>query len=170
MSPPYDAKSIANLFLRKAIADSTPIDPMKLQKLIYFTHGYYMALHKKRDGFVVPLVDEFFEAWRFGPVLPSIYHEFKNYGADKITSLALEYRPEFRAEVVAVPPIDDKRLNHIANFVWETYAKRHSLALSDLTHKEGGAWDKARKQAPGIKNKDIPNEDIVDDFLPLIKG
>src|ERR1039458_620886 len=157
MPAPYSAASIANLFLRKSIAEDHPIDPMKLQKLIYFAHGYYLALTQKRLAQATPLVDEFFEAWRFGPVLPSLDHRFKEFGADPITSLAMEFHNEFGTFVVALPPSGDERLDRVGSFVWDHYAKKHSMALSDMTHKADGAWDNARKIARGLKGKDIPN-------------
>jgi uncharacterized phage-associated protein len=169
MPGPYHAKSVANLFLRKSISDGLPIDPMKLQKLIYFAHGYYLARTQRRDGEALPLVNEFFEAWDYGPVLPSVYQEFKGFGSGNITKLAMEFRHEFRANVVALPPTNDEHLDRISSFVWDRYAKKHSLHLSDLTHKQGGAWDKARRVARGLRGKDIPNDDIRDDFAPYVK-
>jgi uncharacterized phage-associated protein len=168
MPAPYNAASIANLFLRKSIADDHPIDPMKLQKLAYFAHGYYLALTQVRLHRATPLVDEFFEAWKFGPVLPSVYHKFKEFGGNPITSLAMEFHSEFGTFVVALPPTDDARLDRVASFVWDMYGKKHSLTLSNMTHKADGAWDKARRLAAGLKGKDIPNEDIAADFLPYI--
>jgi uncharacterized phage-associated protein len=169
MPGPYHAKSVANLFIRKSISDGLPIDPMKLQKLIYFAHGYYLARTYLREGRAIPLVNEFFEAWDYGPVLPSVYHEFKDFGSSNITKMAMEFRREFRANIVVLPPTDDSHLDRISSFVWDRYAKRHSLHLSDLTHKQGGAWDKARQAAHGIRGKDIPNDDIKDDFAPYVK-
>jgi hypothetical protein len=51
---------------------------MKLQKLIYLAHGYYFAV----TG--CPLVGEQFEAWQFGPVSPTIYHEFNRFSSSAL--------------------------------------------------------------------------------------
>jgi uncharacterized phage-associated protein len=141
---------------------------MKLQKLAYFAHGYYLALTQKRLGQATPLVDEFFEAWRWGPVLPSVYHKFKEFGSDPITTMAMEFQNEFGTFVVAPPPDNDERLDRVSSFVWDKYARQHSLSLSNLTHKADGAWDKARLAAAGLKGKDISNDDIAADFLPYV--
>ena len=60
--------AIANHFI-----DLSPngLTLMQLLKLSYISHGFTLALLDK------PLADEYAEAWRFGPVFPSIYHEFK---------------------------------------------------------------------------------------------
>lgn len=36
MPAPYSTKSIANFFLNKGFATKTPIDPLKIQKLVFF--------------------------------------------------------------------------------------------------------------------------------------
>src|SRR5215510_7158653 len=75
---PYDSKAAANWFLDLG----QPLTPMKLQKLVYFAHGWSLAL----TG--VPLIKDAVEAWRYGPVIPALYHEFKHNGARPITDRA----------------------------------------------------------------------------------
>ena len=61
---------VTNFFLRKSWKEGSDITVMKLIKILWFAYGFWLALTKKR------LFDEQFEAWRYGPVVPSIYHEF----------------------------------------------------------------------------------------------
>ncbi len=63
-----NAVLIANYVLSK----TGPIDAVKLQKTLYFIE----AIHLARFG--TSLIDEDFEAWVHGPVLKSVYNEFKN--------------------------------------------------------------------------------------------
>lgn len=59
----------------KNIADEEfDVTPMKLQKLLYYCQGYSLALTGK------PIFSEEIEAWRYGPVVPSVYQEYKAYG------------------------------------------------------------------------------------------
>jgi len=44
---------------------------MKLQKLVYYAHGWHLALNNE------PLIDEQVECWQYGPVISSLFHEFK---------------------------------------------------------------------------------------------
>jgi uncharacterized phage-associated protein len=53
---------------------------MQLQKLVYFCNGWNLELRNEA------LVSDNFEAWQYGPVHPSIYHEFKVYGQGAIRS------------------------------------------------------------------------------------
>ena len=54
------------------------VSPMKLQKLVYFAHGWHLAIHNR------PLVNEQVEAWKFGPVFSDLYHQIKSFGNEKI--------------------------------------------------------------------------------------
>src|SRR5882762_236012 len=70
----YDPKSIANVFLALAEAEGKHLTPLQLIKLVYIAHGWYLALTQK------PLISEQAEAWQYGPVIPSLYQEFKGFG------------------------------------------------------------------------------------------
>ena len=63
MPTPYTAKAIANYFLkhRKRFKRKGPITQMKLHKLVYFAHGWHLALKGE------PLIDETLQAWDYGP-------------------------------------------------------------------------------------------------------
>ncbi|NLA91806.1 MAG: SocA family protein [Synergistaceae bacterium] len=50
------------------------VTPMKLQKLLYYCQGYSLALTGK------PMFNEEIEAWSYGPVVPSVYQEYKACG------------------------------------------------------------------------------------------
>ncbi len=50
------------------------ISNLKLQKLLYYCQAYSYALMGK------PMFAEDMEAWDYGPVVPSIYQEYKKYG------------------------------------------------------------------------------------------
>jgi uncharacterized phage-associated protein len=55
---------------------------MKLIKTVFIAHGFYLASKDK------PLVNEFVQAWKYGPVIDSVYHEFKGLGHKPIKFLA----------------------------------------------------------------------------------
>src|SRR5262245_56745225 len=80
----FPAKAVANFFLEKGFKEEIPISPMKVQKLVYFGHGWSLGLTGD------PFIEEVIEAWPYGPVIKSLYHEFKGYGNGPITVLATE--------------------------------------------------------------------------------
>src|SRR5258708_36262190 len=116
MSAPYSALAVANYFLGLAKANRVTLDPMKLQKLIYFAHGWHLALY---DG--EPLINEEIQAWQYGPVVQSVYHEFKQFGADPITKLATDIDVASGEIVTPRIPMDDTQTMGLLNKIWEIY-------------------------------------------------
>src|ERR1700740_211534 len=69
------ALDVARYFL--AIVDEDAGDNMthlKLQKLLYYAQGFYLAMHAGGSFFAEPI-----EAWDHVPVVPQIYQAFKHY-------------------------------------------------------------------------------------------
>ncbi len=54
------------------------ISNLKLQKLIYYAQGFHIAIYDK------PLFDEPIIKWEHGPVIESLYQEYKKYGSGAI--------------------------------------------------------------------------------------
>lgn len=115
-----------------------------LHKVIYYCHMLYMA---KNDG--KPLVEDKFQAWMYGPILPRIYEMLKKYGADSIPN-----------RFYGVTAITDENLNSFIEEVAGSLLKREPWELVTLTHSKNGAW--AKNYIPGY-NKTIPNADILDE-------
>src|SRR5436190_8185336 len=70
---PFKSLAVANRFVELANeSGATQFSLMKLLKLVYFAHGWHLALTKR------PIIDERLEAWKFGPVAPDVYHSFKS--------------------------------------------------------------------------------------------
>lgn len=159
---PYSPVSVANGVLELGFRDGIPVDPMKVQKLLYFMHGYYLASTDQ------PLFDELFQAWKLGPVLPSIYHWLKRYGGNPVREYGTLYQPNAGRHVPAVQPSFDNNYIAVRDYVWKQYGQWESMALSSFTHLQGQAWDRTLKAVVGILGPQIQNEEIKNDFRPLI--
>lgn len=73
------ARDVAKYFLSFSDEETGDlISNLKLQKLIYYAQGFHLAL------FNSPLFDEPIEAWQHGPVVPDVYHAYKEYGGQGI--------------------------------------------------------------------------------------
>jgi uncharacterized phage-associated protein len=170
---PFSSRAVANYFLELAEADGKSLDPMKIQKLVYFAHGWYLAITGK------PLVDEHPEAWTYGPVFRSLYHTFKVYGSKPIEQPAdvLSFdrnvrtgeRPRFQR---VVPTLDDsaeeadvEMAKQVIRRVWEVYGSWSAIQLSQLTHEDGGPWEVTVRENPGRKGTDISDERIREYFV-----
>jgi uncharacterized phage-associated protein len=141
---PYPAAAIANEFIKLARESKRPLSPLKLQKLVYFAHGWYLALVGK------PLINEPVQAWKFGPVIPSLYHAFKHYEKESVTnSLPGEdvWSPLVLGGPVNQYSVDDgpdegenEVAKQIIKRVWEVYGRFSAVQLSNLTHAPDSPW------------------------------
>lgn len=163
MGIPYTSKAIANKFIELAKEEArSDLSPMKLQKLVYYAHAWFMAFTNKE------LIKEEIQAWRFGPVIPDIYHEFKEYGNSNITSFATELNFE-KSKLELVTPVvdaDDEDANAIINEVWKVYKDFTPIQLSNATHAKGSPWEVVASSYGSElpKNIEIPNSLIKDIF------
>ena len=126
---------------------------IKLHRLIYYAHGWHLAL---RDE---PLMDEFVEAWRYGPMTPTIFHEFKDFGTSPISRLATDFDP-LTGRWDRTPSIDadDQATEGLLDRVWAVYRVYSSGQLIRMTHEPSTPWSETRAENRGIKNANIPNE------------
>ena len=135
---------------------------MKLLKLLYFAHGWHLAILGR------PLLDERVEAWKFGPVVPSIYHEFKDFGLNAISRLARKLSLEKGELVFTTPEICPSGVAEsvLKDLVWGIYGKLSASSLSNLTHQSNSPWYEVWFNRGGmhIKGTDIPDELIRDYF------
>ena len=141
----YDALAVANHFLELAGRDDRKIDPMKIQKLVYFAHGWHLALVDE------PLIRERIEAWDYGPVIPVLYQSFRKFGSSPITEKGVELKIQGGSVVMVRPKIgdpcnsgDDDYAKALLENVWETYKDYSALQLSSLTHRPESPWQIAR--------------------------
>lgn len=165
MPVPYNALAVANYFLDLARKEGCGLSPMKLQKLIYFAHGWQLAIYEGK-----PLVNEQLQAWDYGPVVSSVYHEFKKFGGQSIEGLGTDF--DFGLDEMVTPriPMDDAQTIALLNKVWSVYGKYSGVQLSNLTHEENSAWTKAREANPGLRAVGISNDLIKVDFASKIIG
>lgn len=128
-----DVKGLANLILDWADDCRISVSPMKLQKLVYYCHADFLVIVGK------PLIDQDFEAWEFGPVVPSLFHEFKEFSLKPITSRASRFNPETcEREIADVPDLG--RYESVVRSSFDVYARYAATTLSDMSHSEQGPW------------------------------
>lgn len=140
----YKAKDIAEWFLNKNriqmnFEDSEYITNLKLQKLLYYAQGFYLA---KKD---TPLFNEDFLAWEHGPVIRKIYDEYKKNGSNGI-----KFEKDFNVEI-------DKETERVLEEVYEKYGQYAAWKLRNMTHEET-PW----KTTP--RNEIITKQKIKDFF------
>ena len=173
MSIPIQSKAVANHFLELAESEGG-ITPLKMQKLVYFAHGWHLAFRG------TPLIEDEFQAWEYGPVVPTLYHEFKKWGRNNIGEHARtwERTGSHDADDVRIyprhPSLDDYRtrsaeidisfVKSLLQKTWLTYKGFSGVEMSRLTHVKDGPWAESRKNNPGLRSVGIPNSDMEKHF------
>lgn len=152
-------EAIANYFIERGILEGQPVNPMKLQKLLYYAYGWYYALFDKK------LFNESFEAWDYGPVVENIYHDLKHYGNNPIKEPITKYGFGDGVLFTRSKPVlkDDEEgsvLKHL-NGMWKVYSKFDAVYLSNDTHKPDSPWDQVAKRY----NYNLPRNIKIDDNI-----
>lgn len=138
--------SLANTIVQFAMQENIELSPMKLQKIIYFIYKDYLQKNN------VPLFSDRFEAWRYGPVVRSVYDEFKHFGAYSIKEFAKD-----TAGNVYVLKMDGS--TSFVRDIWNKYKYCNGIELSARTHQKDTAWDRAiRGCRYTLDDEDIKSE------------
>lgn len=134
----YNPTVIANYFVDKSFETGIELTPMKLVKLVYIAHGWYLSYNSK------PLIDEAVQAWKYGPVVSSVYHLYKGFGSNPIVHKV------HQNHATAAIQIDIEDKSFLAA-IWDKYSHYTGLQLSTLTHENGTPWDIVWNQQGGSK-------------------
>lgn len=120
---PIKAYEVALYFLYRAreLGAGDTISNLKMQKLLYYAQGYFLALYK------TPLFEDKIEAWKYGPVVKSIYDKFSEYGKLAIDFKELE---NYNGEVYTAEHLD------FLPFIFNKYNSFSAWELSEKTHNE----------------------------------
>lgn len=119
----YKAFDIAEWFLLynnyiMGESDADLITNLKLQKLLYYAQGCYLAITDE------PLFDENILAWEHGPVVEEVYQKYKKYRSNGIL---------FDGDYKNIIEKDDEE---ILIEVYNIFAKYSAWGLRNLTHAE----------------------------------
>ena len=135
----------ANYFINRGNSDGNLFTPLQIQKLIYFANGWMLGVYHR------PLLDEEFEAWQYGPVIPVVYHNLSYYGGDSVPDPIRVHPGNF-----------DAQENNILGQVFDLYGPLSGKRLVGLTHKKGSPWHTIwnRYKRPTL----IPNK-LVEDYF-----
>ena len=144
----YRAIDIASYIIKYSNEIGSPVDNLKLQKLLYYSQAAVLV-ELKRKCFEEPII-----AWKFGPVVPDVYQRYKEYGRNEIQELDENKMMRFDDKKMKIVYESAKEINavikKIINRVVDSYAKvSNPFELVRKTHEED-PW----------KNADL-NQEIV---------
>lgn len=109
-------------------------------KLVYIAHGFWLGVKGQ------PLIQERIEAWKYGPVVPTLYQITKRFGRDPIPFDLIEDEDRH-----GLPDEVKAFLEQVV----EKYGHLSGYRLSTITHETGSPWSQVyQSNAMGIE---IPN-------------
>lgn len=114
------ANDVADFFLSSI--DSEPdgenISNLKLQKLLYYAQGTSLSI-LGRPLFADPIIN-----WQHGPVVSTVYHQYKSHGKSPLPASYIE-PDKYQDEEMAV-----------LHFVRAEYGQYSAWKLRNMTHQE----------------------------------
>lgn len=129
-------------------ASGWTLSNLQLHKILYIAHMVYSGRHGGE-----PLIgDERFQAWAYGPVLPSVYHYASSYGSSNIQNI-FHHVPD------ADPTSDESEtiIDAVRNL-----GDLDPFQLVDLTHEPVSAW--AHSYSPGLRHVVIDQDAIINEY------
>ena len=127
---PVTAHEVAQYFVSLVDEDAgDSISNLKLQKLLYYAQGFHLAF------FDQVLFPEAIKAWMYGPVVPQVWHKYKDFGSGPIS----------------VEPVNlerySPRTREFLDEVYEVYGQFTAPRLRDMKHSEP-PWKNTRQGEP----------------------
>ena len=121
------ADRVAEALINLSHDKQDPISNLKLQKLLYYSQAWYLAVFKK------PLFDEEIEAWVHGPVVPQVFRRYRICRWDPIP----------KGDTVGMSQQDTRHIEEI----WKVYGKFGAYHLERMTHTDK-PWKDTRAGLP----------------------
>lgn len=145
---PYNVHDIADkIILRTDTERGDIISNLKLQKLLYYMQGYHLAFFGNK------FFDADLVAWTYGPVVPDVYHRFKENGAFGIVLDSTQH------EHINLSDEEEDMFSQVL----AEYGKFSAIRLMEMTHQET-PW----KEATDTEEKIIDTETMRSFFTKLI--
>ena len=153
----YNAGQVANYILDLADRDGVAVTPMKLQKLVYIAYGWALVLYD------LQLFAEPIQAWKHGPVIPSLFHEFKVYTNNPITGRSFELNRDGSTWVSSIPR-SDRQARGAVSGTWRAYGHLIAASLRNRTHAPDTPWRQVYDEE-GKHGSVIPTDLVREHFV-----
>lgn len=136
----------------------------KLQKLLYYVEAWHLV------NFGTSIVDENFEAWVHGPVIPELYHQLKDHGFNNLIVVNDDEEKTVQQEIqeiITKNKVSTESLELISS-VLDRYASLSSLQLELLSHSEKPWLDARGNCAPHERCTNVISKDTMLSFYSAL--
>lgn len=146
MNARHTAADVARWFIchnqtEALLNEGEDISNLKLQKLLYYAQGAVLAILN------VPLFDDEIVAWEHGPVVVSVYHEYKSNGRNGIPF----------DETMFIKEEYSEEEESILTDVYEEFGQYSAWKLRNMTHRET-PWQSTPKN-------NVISQDVIKEYF-----
>lgn len=156
-----DARGVANFLLDAAAEKDWPLTNLALNKILYFAHAWHLAKHG--EALLAPP----FEAWEHGPVIPSIYHQFKSNKNQPISNRATKIDLDTGEDVRVRVELSESCKVYLREML-DFYGDKPGSVLRNMSHEKGAPWDNV--WSTGGTGMQIPDDLIAAYFSERLKA
>ena len=141
------------------------LTPLHVLKTTYMSHGYTWGIYKK------PLISDKVEAWKYGPVYPTVYEALSDYGSNPVRSLhycgtSLSSEDKIKERIKHLGEAFTPSEKEVIDCVVSAYKDWTGGELIALMHRKGTPWSRHYiKDYTGIV---IPDEDTKNYYTRLV--
>ena len=139
----YPTHKVAN----ELLASHGDVSHMKLQKLLYYANGWWLATTGGR------LLNENPQVWRYGPVYNWLYKSLSRFGHQDIGG-PIKGNPFADAHESLGNSDEEQRVKKLLDWIWDQHGSKSAIQLSNETHPVGTPWRKIAKKY----NIRVPND------------
>ena len=129
------------------------LNVVKLQRLLYIAHAWHLAFHSH-----TPLLNEGFEAWKFGPVNRTIHNRFRGRSSFYSPITIADRWFSDPADPLAILSVSERE--HLDNIL-NIYGDMTTLELEEMLQHED-PWRLARV---GLSPEETSSRDIPDEVI-----
>ena len=137
--------------------EKSDLSKLKIQKLLYYAQGYYLALYNK------PLFDEKILAWQHGPVVKEVYYSLESLPEPNANFIPTDKYKMSASEIKKL----GKKEKELIEDVFQLMGQYSAWRLRDKTHQED-PWRDNYKE--GKKNIEISQNDMEKYFRNYVES
>lgn len=135
-------RDLKGIDIGKYILAKVPCTHLKLEKLVYMCYADYLC--RKKEKLFVDII----YAYKFGPVVKSVYEEFKRSGQDILEDRKSRKKYDKTAKMLPIrsriiASKDGAIKISVVDDTLEKYGKLTAIELMKLTHKDSTPWEKS---------------------------
>ena len=141
------------------------LTPLQILKMTYLSHGYTLVITNE------PLISDKVEAWKYGPVIPTVYDALSLYGSVQVDSLhycctPLSSTDKIKERIEYLGERFGEEEKEVIDCIVELYKDWTGGQLITLMHRNDTPW--SQHYVKGSVGVEIPDESTKKYYKRLV--